>query len=440
MMYLKIAKKVLCAAICCTPTIVEASLPSDSLFLTLDRLFEWGVEHNLQLKADRIQLEMAEERIKTASSMKLPDIQIGLKGGVLGQPVVFEHGLSDATYPDTPDWSQNYAVDFTQPLYEGGKIRYAVKKAQLEHQAVSLQTDAHRAALKLDLLEKYMSLFSLYKQHEILSRQIEESELRLFDIRRMKREGLITNNDVLRSEMQLTRDRLSLTEVENNIRLFSQQLTILLGIKEDYLLKPDTTLFSMPVLLEDYEAYWEEAYREEPSLKWLRKQTELAKNEVKGVRSASLPQVSLYASNTLARPISRTMADLYNNNWNIGLSLSYSLSSLYKNNHKKKESRLAVYARQNEEELQLQHLRVEIRTAYLRHQEALKEVEALQLSVRHAEENYRIMQNRYMNQLAILTDLLDANTVRLNVELQLTNARTRVIYTYYQLQKVCGRL
>jgi len=70
MMYLKIAKKVLCAAICCTPTIVEASLPSDSLFLTLDRLFEWGVEHNLQLKADRIQLEMAEERIKTASSMK----------------------------------------------------------------------------------------------------------------------------------------------------------------------------------------------------------------------------------------------------------------------------------------------------------------------------------------------------------------------------------
>lgn len=50
------------------------------------------------------------------------------------------------------------------------------------------------------------------------------------------------------------------------------------------------------------------------------------------------------------------------------------------------------------------------------------------------------MQNRYLNQLAILTDLLDANSVRLNVELQLTTARTRVIYTYYQLQKACGRL
>lgn len=60
--------------------------------------------------------------------------------------------------------------------------------------------------------------------------------------------------------------------------------------------------------------------------------------------------------------------------------------------------------------------------------------------VRQAKENYRIMQNRYLNQLAILTDLLDANSVRLNVELQLVTARTRVIYTYYQLQKACDRL
>ena len=50
------------------------------------------------------------------------------------------------------------------------------------------------------------------------------------------------------------------------------------------------------------------------------------------------------------------------------------------------------------------------------------------------------MQNRYMNQLAILTDLLDANSVRLDVELQLTAARTRVIYTYFQLLRAVGRL
>ena len=94
----------------------------------------------------------------------------------------------------------------------------------------------------------------------------------------------------------------------------------------------------------------------------------------------------------------------------------------------------------NEEEQKMQGIRMEVRSAFLRHREAMQRVEALKLSVRQAEENYRIMQNRYLNQLAILTDLLDANSVRLNVELQLVTARTRVIYTYYQLQKACGRL
>lgn len=99
-----------------------------------------------------------------------------------------------------------------------------------------------------------------------------------------------------------------------------------------------------------------------------------------------------------------------------------------------------VSLRKNDEEQKMQRIRMDVRTAFLRHQEALQRVEALQLSVRQAQENYRIMQNRYLNQLAILTDLLDANSVRLNVELQLVTARTRVIYTYFQLQKACGRL
>ena len=289
-------------------------------------------------------------------------------------------------------------------------------------------------------MEQYLDLFSLYRRHDILVRNIEESERRLHDIRRMKREGLITNNDVLRSEMQLTNDRLSLQETENSLALASQQLDILLGLDEELLLVPDTTILYQAVALEPYEDYVAEAFANAPELKQLCKQTELARNEVSLSRSVSMPGVSLYASNTLARPVSRTLEDMYNNNWNIGLAVSVPLSSFYKNNHRVKESKLAVSLRRNEEERQMQDIRVSVRTAFLRHHEALQQVEALKLSVRQAKENYRIMQNRYLNQLVVLTDLLDANSVRLNVELQLTAARTRVIYTYYQLQKACGRL
>ena len=92
------------------------------------------------------------------------------------------------------------------------------------------------------------------------------------------------------------------------------------------------------------------------------------------------------------------------------------------------------------EEQQKQHIRMTVRNAYLKHREALARVDALKLSAKQAEENYRIMRNRYLNQLAILTDLLDADNLRLDAELQLTTARTQVVYTYYELLRAIGEL
>lgn len=208
------------------------------------------MQNSLLLQADALQKTTARERLQTARSAQLPDLQVGLKGGYVGQPVVFRHGLTDVVHPDAPDWSQNYAVDFVQPLYRGGKIHYSIRKAGLQQTLASLQTETDQAEVKLGLLEEYMNLFSLYRKHEVLSRNIEESERRLHDIRRMKEEGLITNNDVLRSEMQLTNDRLSLQEAENSITLVSQQLDILLGQDENLLLIPDTTLLFQAVAIE----------------------------------------------------------------------------------------------------------------------------------------------------------------------------------------------
>ena len=254
-MYLKMYKKYWAALSCLLWVTSSINAQTDSLFLTVDQLFERGVQYNLQLQADAMKESMAQERMRTARSAQLPELQIGLKGGFVGQPVVWERGLSDPVYPEAPDWSQNYAIDFAQPLYQGGKIRSAIHKADIEKQVAELQTLTDQAEIKLRLLNQYMNLFSLFKQHEVLARNIEESELRLHDIRRMKKEGLITNNDVLRSEMQLTNDRLSLQETENSIVLVSQQLDILLGQDENLLLKPDTTVLYQAVALQPYDDY-----------------------------------------------------------------------------------------------------------------------------------------------------------------------------------------
>ena len=416
------------------------SAQTDSLFLTVGQLFELGMENSLPIQADKIRERQAKEQSQTARRAQLPDIEIGLNGGYVGQPILFERGLSHPTRPESPDWSQNYALDLTQPIYQGGRIKHSIKQADIERQIALLQTRTDQADIKLGLLQQYMNLFSYYKQHEVLTRNIEESERRLKDIKRLKEEGVITNNDVLRSELQLTTDRLALQETENTLILLSQQLDILLGLDEHLYIIPDTSLLSHPTPTDSYMQYVDEAYANDPAMLLARQQTLLAQNEVELTKADNRPTISLHAGNTLARPVQRTMADMYNNTWNIGLSVAYPLSSFYKNKHRLNAARLNVHLRQNEEEQLKQSSLLTIRTAYLRHQEAIDRVEALKLSVRQAQENYRIVQNRYLSQLAILTDLLDANSVLLDAELQLTTARTQVVYTYYELQHASGKL
>mgnify|MGYP000972422969 CR=1 FL=1 len=132
--------------------------------------------------------------------------------------------------------------------------------------------------------------------------------------------------------------------------------------------------------------------------------------------------------------------DLYMNAWGATLNLSFHPSAFFDKKHNTSIAKQQIYIQQLAHEQQKQNIRVNVKSAFVKHNEALERIKTLKKSVEQANENYRIVKNKYYNQLAILTDLLDANAVQLSSELQLTAAKTNAIYTYYQLQKVSGNL
>ena len=416
---------------------------ADSLRLSVDELFRRGVAASLRMQADALRERSAAAGEQAARRAALPELTVGVDAGAIGQPVVFAHGLSDPTRPDTPDWSQSYAVSLRQPLYDAGRIRRGVKRAALQRRLAERAARGDEADVKLALLGAYLDLMRLYKQEEVLGENIAESERRLTDIRRLHREGVVTNNDVLRSELRLREDSLALSEARNALRLTSQELDVALGLDETTLIVPDTAFLDhLPAPPADggVEAFIRAAYAANPSLLGLKTQTDVALTDLAATRAAVLPTVSLVAGNTLARPITRTMTDLFNNAWSVGLSMSMSLSALYKNGPDVSRARHAVALARNAEEQQRQTLRMDVRRAWTRHREAVDRTGAMRLSIRQADENYRIMRNRYLNRLAILTDLLDAGTLRLDARLQYVTARTQAVYAYYELLRACGRL
>ncbi len=217
-----------------------AAAVADSLRLSVDELFRRGVAASLRMQADALRERSAAAGEQAARRAALPELTVGVDAGAIGQPVVFAHGLSDPTRPDTPDWSQSYAVSLRQPLYDAGRIRHGVKRAALQRRLAERAARGDEADVKLALLGAYLDLMRLYKQEEVLGENIAESERRLTDIRRLHREGVVTNNDVLRSELRLREDSLALSEARNALRLTSQELDVALGLDETTLIVPDT--------------------------------------------------------------------------------------------------------------------------------------------------------------------------------------------------------
>lgn len=419
------------------------SISSQNIYkLSVDELLEKGIENSIAIQASTVKAKISEDKTYLAQNKQLPDITLGGVFGYVGTPVILDTDLSFKSHPNTPDWKQNYQISATQPIYQGGRIKYGIEHARLESEITQLSLKKDKSDLKLWLITKYLDLFNLYKKREVYSQNIEEAKIRVRDIENMKKQGMITTNDVLRSKLTLTNYKLAYKETNNDIELISQQLAIVLGLDESIIIEPDKSFLEAITTLKSETDYVAEAYVQSPDLQITDSNIRLAENNLKITKSDILPSLSLQASNTFARPIPNISPtqDFYLNTWGVTLNLSYRISSWFDRKHNVGLAKRQIYLQELTKEQTKQSIRTNTKMAFVKHKEAIDRVQALEESLKQAKENYRIVKNKYFNQLSILTDLLDANTVELNAELQLTSAQTNAIYTYYQLQRISGNL
>jgi len=420
------------------------SLSAQTIYtLPVDELFDRGIRNSVAIQAALVKTRIADEKVSLAKNKQLPRIGVDGSFGLVGNPVVWDKNFLFLEQASVPRWSQNYEIGAKQSLYEGGRIRNEIKRSELEQEVAQLSVEKNKSELKLWLIGKYLDLFNLYKRREVYDQSIEEAKKRLHNIEKMKEQGTVTTNDVLRSKLLLTNYDLAHREIENDIVLVSQQLDIVLGMDETTILKPDSTFItSYSMNIKPENEYVNQAYLQHPELKITQTNISLAENALQLTKADYLPSVSLAAGTDLTRPIPYIVPvqNYYFYTWGISLNLSYNISALYDIKHNRNAAKQQIQLQGLYQEQQKQMIRTDIKAAYLKHREAEDRISALQESLAQSKENYRIEKNKYFNQLAILTDLLDATTTQLNVELQLTAAKANAIYTYYQLLKASGDL
>ena len=82
----------------------------------------------------------------------------------------------------------------------------------------------------------------------------------------------------------------------------------------------------------------------------------------------------------------------------------------------------------------MRHIKQNRRVLYTNLLTSTVEVQTQEKQVELADQNYAVVRNRYDNDLALLTDMLDASNMKLSADIALVNARINMLYNYYKLK------
>ncbi len=191
------------------------------------------------------------------------------------------------------------------------------------------------------------------------------------------------------------------------------------------------------------EDWWQgEAIAGSPQIRMARLNELMSVQQEKMARSEMLPKVAVVASNTFNGPITFELppVDKNLNIWYVGVGVKYSLSSLFKSNRKLSQSRLATAQARMSTALAEEQLDNNVQSAYTDYLQSYVELETQRKNVELANGNYDVVNNRYLNQLALITDMVDAANIKLDAELKEADARINIAYQYYKVLFVAGKL
>lgn len=427
----------LCSAVLCSQY-----LCAQSRTMGIEEMFRLADENSKSIQTYRTGKEVADENLKAAKAQRLPDISASLSGSYWGNGKLWDRDFSNATKIDMPHWGNNFALEAQQVVYAGGAISSGIELAELEKQLAEMDWQKNRQDIRFLLVGHYLNLYKLHNQIEVLHKNLELTDQLIANMQARLEEGTALENDITRYELQRETLRLQLAKVEDACKIANHQLVITLHLPEGTVVQPDTTLNDSRIQTLS-EANWQElAAQNNLNLQQAETGIKVNRQRVKMERSERLPKISLVAAEHLDGPITIEVPVLDNNfnYWYVGVGVKYNISSLFKNNRKLKAARLNVRKAQETYELAQEQTNHEVQESYVNFLTSFTDLRTQQKSVELADQNYSVTSNRYQNDLALLTDMLDASNMKLSADLGLVNARINVIYNYYKMKYITHTL
>ena len=409
--------------------------------ITLEEAIDLSIKNSKPLRAAQARIEQAQANTTISKQNQLPDLKIsGSYLRVTDPNIDLQYKTSSGGTTNPPPKVNQAAygtANLSLPLYSWMKIQYGIRSSQFLEKAASLDAGQDKEAVILNTIDAFSNLYKARANLRVIRENLAQSQSRDRDFENLEKNGLLARNDKLKALLQTANIELNMADVENNLRVTTINMNIMLGLPEETKLVPDSASLVEPGAVQPMISYEQMALQQRKDMQaisYRKKASQLGISSAKADYYPSLALTGGYIVADIPNFITITNAITF------GVGVSYNVSSLWKTNAHVSEAKARLAEVQaNEEDLD-QRVRMQINEAYGALLTANKKISVTQTAIEQAKENYKIVKNKYDNSLLTVTDLLDANALMLQAEISLELAKADAIVAYNTLLEKAGVL
>lgn len=436
------SKKKRLIGLLCATVLCSQGLYAQSLLMGIDELLRLADAQSKSIQTYRTGTEAAGEALKAAKAQRLPDVNVSLSASYLGDGRIWDRDFGNAMTVDMPHFGNNFAIEAQQVIYAGGAISSGIRQAELGKQLAELDLQKDIQEVRFLLIGHYLNLYKLDNHIKVLQDNIRLTDEVIADMKARREQGTVLKNDITRYELQKEQLNLQLTRAMDARTTANFRLITTLHLPEGTEIKPDTTMLEQQIQTLTENEWQDMARANNILLKQTQTAIQLNEQKVKQERAERLPHISIVAADHLDGPVTIEVPALDNNfnYWYIGVGIKYNLSSLFKSNNRLCRARLNVRQAQENHQLAQEKIKNDVQEGYVNFMTSFTDLRTQEKSLKLADENYNVTDNRYKNGMALLTDMLDASNMKLNAGMELVNARINILYNYYKMKYITHTL
>lgn len=327
-------------------------------------------------------------------------------------------------------------INASLPVFSGFKIQNNIKISENLYQAEKEMAVHAKEEIVIKVVNCYASLYKYQKTLELLKENQKKSQQRVADFMEMEKNGIIPRNDLLKSQLQVSKVQLSIDETNSNLNHVNYYLVSLLKLAPETKLEireSDFVNFKMDNIPTDEKM----ALESRKDLKAIYFQGQASEAAIKMARSSYYPSISIVGGY-----VTLGLKDIVmiQNAMNFGVAVSYDLSSILKNGTVVKLAESKSLEVKNSQEILSDNIKIEVQDAIENYNLSLKQNGVYIEAVNQASENYRIVKDKYDNGLSDTNDLLEADVEQLNSKINAALSKANIIQKYYELLSVSGQL